>query len=55
MTHTLGCERVHYASAELRTPAGMRYSANPGHYVPRCKRCHVAFDQAQRVGESNVG
>ena len=42
-------------SVELRASDGSRpYSPNPDDYAPRCRRCHRAFDRAQKEVMPNV-
>jgi hypothetical protein len=35
----------------------MRYSTDPDHYIPLCRKCHKAFDDASRAlgNHSNTG
>ena len=36
---------------EVRTRTGARYSLDPKHYDPRCRRCHHVFDAEYRRNE----
>lgn len=39
----------HSDPRELRTPKGLPYSADPGHYAAMCVSCHKLMDLALKV------